>query len=578
MVNSRLFVIFTVLVYAHHVQGVEYSPTDSDIDYSVYMAGSTSSSKFIQNRLIEEVCNSSGTKEITVYQRNEDEWILICLQQALGVHGGGHVRFIKQGGGSGDGTTPVSRPALAQISYPDPASFTPAVQCDAKMSKATATGTPFAFFDNCFMSSMSVDGADIGVIDVRPNLFFDGNTPSTGYPYTAATDDAYVYQYKIGGLNFGVVATVGLRNALQALQFPAGSACHPGNDEWDEILPTTADVLGDGSTVSLDVARVPSGTYNTGADTSPSWGVATVADSEPCMPNLTSIEISGMLTGRITVWDRLQREGVTLITAAQGAGLPVPTFNANPAINNRRAHVCRRNDGSGTQAVSNAFFLSRPCSYVDGTIVAEGPLSAGSNSCTYTGMSVTCNVRGTEDVGECLDDFENSTNTSGMFFGPGPFAPRYAWAIGVVSTERNVALERDYRFVRVDGLAPSIKNTYLADSTLHYESMCLFRMSGLIDINAYYPNVLDVVEELCDVPPAFDLFKANQNFLHAWGIGGWLAVPDGPGGTVPDASNMAVDLMDPAGPNPTNSWTRGGFACRAPTVTDPVQSTLEGDL
>jgi len=566
---------------ALHAQAVDFAPIDASVDYTVYFSGATASAQFVRNSLIDNACDPNGGlsgKQITIYQKDPDDWVLLC--DLKGAVGASTVRAIKQGGGSGDGTTPISQPAASNLQYPIPtAAFNPAAACLAPVTTQTGAGTTFRLYNNCNIPNQPLAGGDIGTSDLEPKLFFDVNTPSTGIAFTAS-DSALIDVRALAGLGFGVPMTTGLRNALQALQFPATSACHPTNAKWDDLLPTTADTNGDGIMEALDVARVPGGTKNPTPDVSPSLGVATVADSEQCMPNLTKAELAGMLTGRLTRWTQIHRNGTNLVQAATAAGLPVPTASAVPALNNQRVAVCRRNDGSGTQAQFNAFFLGRPCMKIGDTITAEPPINPGSSTCTYTGQSLVCANRGSSEVDRCLNDLENGNgNTSLLFGGTGPLGPRYAWAIGVQSTEKNPDLGFKYRFAKIDGLAPSIKNVWLADYYDHYEGTCQMRKdNSSIDPNAVPSELRAIFNTVCVAGPV-DVFETNQNFLHPWGVGGWLSVPlASTGGLIPDAPLTAAGLMDPNDPKPVNTWTYRGESCSAPVVFDPVNATQEGDL
>ena len=556
-----------------NAQAVEFGPLEGDATY--YFSGATASAQFVRNSLIDRACDPAGGltgKEITVYQKDPDDYVVICdLLPAIGTS---TVRVIKQGGGSGDGTTPVSQPSSSPLLYPVPsAGFNPAAACAAPVNTQTGAGTPFVFYNNCNIPNVTVNGGDIGTSDVEPKLFFDVNTPSTGIAWTPFDTDQ-VDVRPLAGLGFGVPATKGLRDALQALQFPTNSACHPSNAAWDDVLPTMADVKGDGTMVALDVARIAAGAKNPTADNSPSLGVATVADSAQCMPNMSKAEVTGLATGRIRRWNQVQVNGKNLITAATEAGLPVPTFSATNALNMQRVHICRRNDGSGTQAQFNAFFMARPCMSVGGSITAEAMLTAGNTACTHTGTTVTCNNRGSSDVDLCLDDLQKVTNSSGRFPGPvAALAPRYAWAIGVQSTEKNPDLGKGYRFIKVDGKVPSVQSVWAADYFDHYEQTCQIRKdNSTIDPAADGSTLRSIFNTVCTAGMV-DLFEANQNFVHPWGIGGWLGVPDGPGGAIIDAPLLDSKLMDPNDPVPMSSWTYRGESCSAPVVFDPVEMT-----
>ncbi|MGE3848769.1 MAG: hypothetical protein AB7I01_17975, partial [Gammaproteobacteria bacterium] len=87
-----------------------------------------------------------------------------------------------------------------------------------------------------------------------------------------------------------------------------------------------------------------------------------------------------------------------------------------------------------------------------------------------------------------------------------------------------------------------------------------------------------IFNNACAAGPA-DVFDTNLNFLHPWGVGGWLSVPlAATGGLTPDAPLTAAGLMDPNDPKPVSTWTYRGESCSAPVVFDPVNATREGDL
>jgi hypothetical protein len=555
-------------------------------DYDVYLSGATASAQFVRNSLIDRVCNpAAASGEITVYQNDLDDYTVICevLPAVDPTAPQDIVRFIKQGGGSGDGTTPISQPAASPLLYPVPV-VNPPPGCGALNPATTGLGTAFRLATGCTVPKILINGGDIGTSDVEPGLFYDVNTPSTGIAFTAA-DNALIDTRALAGLGFGVVATYGLRNAMQALQFPAASACHPANAVWDDLLPTMADVDGDGDLESLDVARIPAGAANPTADTSPSLGTARVRDAQECMPNITTAELAGINTARIVRWDQVHREGTTLLAAATAAGLPIPTFHATQALNNQRVHFCRRNAGSGTNAQYQVHYQRRPCAKdVAGNNVADALIQPAANTCSFTAASVFCSNEGSSDLGRCLHALENNilSGNAVEFFNNGDANPtndtRYAWALGYQSTEVNVNLGQGFRYVKVDGLAGTIQNVYLADYTDHYEQTCQIRKdNSTIDPSASGTVVRNAFNELC-ITATQDIFNQNQNFLHAWGMGGWLVTPDGPGGVVTDAPLTVALVADPNTPRPINSWTRFGSSCKQATVTDPFQSTFEGDL
>lgn len=159
-------------------------------------------------------------------------------------------------------------------------------------------------------------------------------------------------------------------------------------------------------------------------------GVGTDDWRDPaCMPSITKAQYTSIAA----VGGGYQTDWKFLLGAA----------GANKAVN-----LCRRVPTSGTQASSNANFLRNPCN--------RGPLTAGelgvaaatdstALSATATSGIFITESSGTSDVKKCL----NKANDN---------ATQY-FAAGVVSLENDplgeTLLDRDdYRFVKVDGVAP----------------------------------------------------------------------------------------------------------------------------
>ena len=562
-------------------------PGSEPAGHRIYLSGATASAQFVRNALADKVCQSSAALEISYYENDPDDWTLLCDVNPAIITGGGVYMFVKQGGGSGDGTTPVVRTNQSLL-FPEITSGVPAA-CAAPVATATGAGTPLLAYTGCAVPNVTKVGnpwvSDIGASDVEPQAFKADNTPSTGIAWDPSTDSANVKP--LSGLVFGVVATTSLRNALQAIQFPetldlngvqVNNPCYPGTPEHKLLMPQTInDQL-------FDVGRVALGATNPTADVSPSLGVATVGDSAECMPALSMAQIAGMVTsGGVTHWSQTTEALGTyadLIAAATqsnavaaikaGTVITIPTTSANQVLDNRRVHICRRNPGSGTQAQFNSVFLNRPCD-----IQSQPMLTSANSACLFTGLSVVCSNRGSSDVDNCMDDLEKATNTSLLFNGTvgSPTGPRQAWAIGLQSTEKNQALNKGYRFVQVQNAPPTVEASWNTDYVDYVEATLQKRSDGTSTSVTGLPDsaILAVFNEISN-PSVVDIFNENQNFLHAFGHGGWLHAPDADGrnntSSGPEAPLLESLVMDPNTPNPTAAYTRSGNSCQPLRVVD----------
>jgi hypothetical protein len=231
---------------------------------------------------------------------------------------------------------------------------------------------------------------DAGVSDVNPELFTGANTP-TGVAPVDAGQVAKLLEVKSGGsLVFGTPVTLELRNALQRALIDQGELA--------------SDCAGQ--------------------------------ESEACMPSLSKQLIASLMTGQLGKWD--------LIKVGKGGSSKPLTDYADGKTTDSKVYICRRTNGSGTQATINAKILNAPCT--------AGAVNPAETSNDLAGPIVRLNA-GSGDVEKCLVDLNSGSNTSGQ-----NASATKAWAIGVQSTERNASNSLPYRFVKVDGEAPTLQN------------------------------------------------------------------------------------------------------------------------
>lgn len=231
---------------------------------------------------------------------------------------------------------------------------------------------------------------------------------------------------------------------------------------------------------------------------------------------------------------------------------------------NKLVQICRRVNGSGTQAQFNAIFLNWPCDRSVTLPVDEpggsilGPVSA-TNS-------------GAFDVSRCLDDFNQGTNTSAKNAGLNK-----RWAIGITSTENNVDLAFHYRFIRIDGAAPTLQAVHAGDYLGYAEQSFQYRTNADRLLNATLAadkadtlTILAYMAVRANTPG--DIVAINTNYVHTWGQGGWLVTPKSIGGFTP-SNPFPIN-------NPVNSSTRAPFGkapntCHLPTIVNAGRALME---
>ena len=251
-------------------------------------------------------------------------------------------------------------------------------------------------------------------------------------------------------------------------------------------------------------------------------------DSEEAMPSLSRAQVAALFAGSIKSWDDFYDSNGTPLTQSallapgpprdpDAAGASPGAYRPDPAIG-ATVYVCRRIEGSGTQAAYEVHYLRARCE-------ASAPAFVAPNdgSSLTTGGDVRRLVRtpkpagsvfagvGTADVRDCLDAHTQFNR----------------WAVGLLSTE-NVGNNgnRKFRYVKVDGAAPTLLNAYLGRWPHVTEQSMQWRKSFDAEL-ATTPEgrVLGFLADNLGLPRVISAL--NSGFVHSWGQGGYLAPASG---------------------------------------------------
>jgi hypothetical protein len=343
---------------------------------------------------------------------------------------------------------------------------------------------------------------DAGVSDVNPELFRGINTPTGIAPVDPARAAERLDVVSGGTLVFGLPVTTALRDALQRAQIDMGT-----------LAPECEG-----------------------------------RDTEACMPSLSKHQLASLLTGQIGDWRQVQ------VVGRDGAARGDLTQYARGAITSNLVHICRRVDGSGTQATFNAKIQHAPCT--------DGALAPASTSNPAIGPIVVLGP-GAGDVDLCLDDFNQGTNNSRQ--NPGNAR---AWAIGLQTTERNTDLRLNYRYIALDGVAPTLENTASGHYMNWVELTYQWRKAAFEGPTGDKLTILRRIAADAGSPSI--MARNNARFVHPWGRGGYLA------STTAGHAAPADGRFDPA--NPINPYTHApGLPldnCRVPLVDANQPSRL----
>lgn len=195
------------------------------------------------------------------------------------------------------------------------------------------------------------------------------------------------------------------------------------------------------------------------------WTAADIAN----IPSLSVEFVRAALTGGITGNPAANRGWNVVVPAA-------------PLVAGKTVNVCRRVEGSGTQAAANAFFASNPCQSgynaalnpVGFAQLATAPAAAGTNGVlgvrSVATPAVYTAVRedtGTGGVETCLGTtVETAVN-------PNDATDNEAYGIAVLGRENNPRAnggDKGYRFVKLDGVAPVRAAAKAGDYQFVYEA------------------------------------------------------------------------------------------------------------
>ena len=529
-----------------------YIPTsNTDADTVMYWGGATASTLSAQELAVAAVCDTdphllyvkatSGTN----IDRPGNDWAVACKTAAAGatktgLPNGKKILVIKRDrGGSGVGVGPVQTKntdtAGGVISF---LTVTPAV-CNIAVTPGV-NGAPAIINPDgglvpamgCAATYTTTAFTEMGTSDIEANKFFGINTPivdGVGLPFRTEADRAFETQAALAALMFNNPVTLALARKLQEAQFPVASSCHPSNAGFN--------------TLTVDATDRP--------DT-------TNAESAACMPSLTRQEIDSILTGRIVTWNQLLQSNGTSIPGLSGL-----------------VQICRRVDGSGTQATVNALVSAFPCdvNLADNSIDIVTPRAP--NGTTVIGNS------GSSDVDNCLHNFNASANT---------------YAIGNLSVEgRNADKLRNWRFIKIDGVAPTLQHAHDGDYWFWAQQSCQLRKASLpynpaVAVDDTIANKAQVFAALCGANATNGLNSlatltklnnetdpvgcANGTNLagcqsnYTFGRSGWLATP---------TAAIVYDNVLATTTRPINAYTREFATGKVNICQTAIKATVGGN-
>ena len=437
----------------------------------IFISGATAPANFIREDAMLRICDAAAapvqvfTEQVAVAPSTTpggdilnagNHTVVHCTAKAVtGAAGlaGKDIAIYKFNGGSATGVAPVAEGLAVDFLDASVAGCAPVEHTPGDNTYPISTsGDVFELYECTNAALIKQQIPDAGVSDVEPKVFtsalaLDFGTEPTGAKVrpTVELGDLSMLTVKAGpGLVFGTAVSLPMYDELLDDQQAKG------------MLPDC-----------------------------PANPTRAQRDTIACMPSLPSAGIRAVFEGQVTSWADFTPYGESLD----------PT-NVNQGNN---VHLCKRTNGSGTHAQFSVNYLQTNC--LAGTDLAMVEQNDGLSSAAFGLVGMYAN-RGSSDMDDCMDALGNGLGFDGDFdtlpqstspetgdssvvpgsglasaavmetqFGAHPLGQTYnnggvpftAYGMGYNSMEKNTSLSFDYRFVKVDGAAPTLQDAIAGD-------------------------------------------------------------------------------------------------------------------
>ncbi|BBL73135.1 hypothetical protein [Methylomagnum ishizawai] len=503
--------LFATLLAAFAGAASALTPGDGDPDIVLYVPGSQANDKFFAPAL----CSSNIHTYFQNYTSdpskatNNDYWAIYCSTDGSKVSGivGTKKLWISRRrlGASYVGLDAlVKGTKLTYLEKPSTAA------CTAFSGSFTSGGTTFNYDYSCTTVTPNITATG-SVSDVTPDAFRGGDNVPTGQAEIVAS--GIPNRNAIAGHIIGAPVTLLLRNALQYAQVLSGA------------LPSQCAVPGSTTSANMD-------------------------ETAACMPSLGKQQLASLFSGAVSDWNsfsvNVSGTAISLEQVAARWASNGGSASYLKAPDDTTVHICRRENGAGQQVALLATILQNPC------LGNSAPRLVQPGSFTDVQLATSL---GAED--SCLTDFNNGTTN---FL---PTAKGNRWAIGIQTTERNVSRSANYRFIKIDGAAPTVEQVALGKYPLWSE----YGIQWMNNVTADQGNLLRALVKYGQRPD--NVNARNQADIHSFGTAGYVALSAN--GYAPDPVFNAANPVTPY----THKRAGGGIdACTVPVV-NPDYGTAE---
>lgn len=427
-----------------------FSQTSQATPYDFYLAGSSAQDAYVMNEIYNLCITSTFTYFIddnfgaqsSGYGNNYKAYTCtVDSTKVTSLNSGDVITFHKTNlGGSAMGVAPLFEHSTVAFLNTSGACTT----TGGKAVGSSTTTVPTQVCSASLASDFTTTYLDAGVADVNPTMFQGVNTTTAYNPTNGAVIKAF-------GAVTSVPSTVTLTNGPALIwAVPVSLNLYTALQAAQGLLNTA--LTADG--VTLAAGNCTAGAYG--------YTSGSVSAADGCMPSFTKPQLSTLISGTVNDWSSVSFNGVNVLDVATaydtakgltGSAAIVPTTGSAVVF-------CQRTAGSGTAASQYAYFLNQPANQ-NTTGVTPAASSIANNYVGATGGNTVYSIADGGNMENCLLDFATGGTSAKNYAGHTiNTSGNYAWAIGQQSSDKNVSKSKAYRFIKINGVAPTLANAF----------------------------------------------------------------------------------------------------------------------
>ncbi|MDO9106871.1 MAG: hypothetical protein Q7U57_18165 [Methylovulum sp.] len=301
------------------------------------------------------------------------------------------------------------------------------------------------------------------------------------------------------------------------------------------VLPTAGLVYG--VAVTQDLYKVLQAAQKRAGNLSGNVVIGNYTETD--MPNLNRNVVASLLAGKIGAWDQFKIVDKTDNNTVKSlldnsiltdAGVSAPYQESTTGSNLTPVALGLRNNGAATSVLAYSVFLNYP-----DTKKAFGPAPKTADNAVDEDASLPIVKQPIiiSDTGTLLKDWQNGTNILGFNNVKDGAAFAKRWGIAINTADKNNAVTANgtggdpWRYIRIDGYAPTLENVAAGVYSYWSEGVVLYRTNKSGDPQwALKTKVLKTLADNLGSPAIAGAVNTTQ----AWGKTGTFATTADPRG------------------------------------------------